>query len=260
MTEQQKETGMLVLETSGRLIMEYGGETYRVEDTVQRMGVSLGFDRAECFAVPSGVFISCEEGSGPADTRVVRIRRKETDLGRVNDVNRVSRELSAGELSPQQALEELRRIEKRKETTSPGLKIVAAGVSSMGFSLIFGADWREALLALVTASLVQAVQLLGGRLRLAGHLSDSLIGSFLTVFLPLAVGEFVPGLNTTAAIAGGLMPLLPGLTMTNAIQDMLQGDDISGASHAMRALTVAALVAGGAMIAANIIAWRGSVG
>jgi uncharacterized membrane protein YjjP (DUF1212 family) len=55
--------------------------------------------------------------------------------------------------------------------------------------------------------------------------------------------------------------MLPGLTMTNAVQDMMRGDMVSGLSHGMQALLTAALVAGGALIADTLFrfAMRGGL-
>ena len=49
---------MAPLQLAGRLIMENGGETYRVEETITRMGRAFGLQEVESFAVPSGIFIS----------------------------------------------------------------------------------------------------------------------------------------------------------------------------------------------------------
>ena len=63
------------LKLAGKLIMENGGETYRVEETVCRMGKAFGLKEVESFAVPSGVFVSfaCEDGS--IQTTVLRVHR-----------------------------------------------------------------------------------------------------------------------------------------------------------------------------------------
>ena len=53
------------LQLAGRIIMENGGETYRVEETVTRMGRAFGLKNVESFAVPSGVFVSCEKRTAP---------------------------------------------------------------------------------------------------------------------------------------------------------------------------------------------------
>ena len=49
---------MDALQLAGRIIMENGGETYRVEETITRMGQAFGLREVESFAVPSGIFIS----------------------------------------------------------------------------------------------------------------------------------------------------------------------------------------------------------
>ena len=49
-------------------------------------------------------------------------------------------------------------------------------------------------------------------------------------------------------IASAVMPLVPGLSMTNAVQDILRGDMVSGVAHCARAVMVAAMLAGGALV------------
>ena len=71
------------LHLAGRLIMENGGETCRVEETVLRMGHAFGFREVECFAVPSGLFVSYRKSDGTIETAVKRIRRK-GKIGRVH--------------------------------------------------------------------------------------------------------------------------------------------------------------------------------
>ena len=60
-------------------------------------------------------------------------------------------------------------------------------------------------------------------------------------------------LQTEAAIAGAVMPLVPGLAMTNAVQDAVRGDMLSGMSHGMQALLTACLIAGGALMASLLV-------
>ena len=75
------------LHLAGRLIMENGGETCRVEETVLRMGHAFGFREVECFAVPSGLFVSNRKSDGTIETAVKRIRRKGIDLTRIDEVS-----------------------------------------------------------------------------------------------------------------------------------------------------------------------------
>ena len=87
---------MKALQLAGRIIMENGGETYRVEETVTRMGRAFGLKDVESFAVPSGVFVSYEKEDGSHETAVLRVHRKGINLTRVNAVNQISRQAERG--------------------------------------------------------------------------------------------------------------------------------------------------------------------
>ena len=63
----------------------------------------------------------------------------------------------------------------------------------------------------------------------------------------------VPSLQTELVIAGAVMPLVPGLAMTNAVQDTMRGDMVSGLSHGVMAILTAFLIAGGALLALGIM-------
>ena len=64
---------------------------------------------------------------------------------------------------------------------------------------------------------------------------------------------FTGVLLTDAVIAGALMPLLPGLSMTNAVQDTMRGDIVSGVSHFSQAVLTASLIAVGALCGTYLI-------
>ena len=74
----------------------------------------------------------------------------------------------------------------------------------------------------------------------------SLIGSALTTaFALLITGLFSMG-DTSPIIIGAIMPLLPGLAMTNAIRDTMRGDLVSGVARGAEALLVAVALGTGA--------------
>ena len=100
------------LQLAGRLIMENGGETYRVEETITRMGKAFGLDRVESFAVPSGLFISYRKTDGETETSVTRVRKGSRRLSRVDEVNAVSRRVEQGELTCEDTLQMLRSFNR----------------------------------------------------------------------------------------------------------------------------------------------------
>ena len=244
------------LQLAGRIIMENGGETYRVEETVTRMGRAFGLKNVESFAVPSGVLVSCEKEDGTHETAVLRVHRRGTNLRRVDAVNQISRRAEAGEITPEEALRALEKIE-HSLSFRPWQLCVAAAVSSGGFAVMFGGGVADFFVGVATAGLVQALTCLLGRYRLEGMVS-TLVGSFFTTLLPLLLYHFTHVGTVDACVAGALMPLLPGLAMTNAVQDTMRGDIVSGVAHGMNAiLTASCIGAVGYTLYWALMVWAG---
>ena len=254
--ERETENGtanleMEALQTAAQLIMEHGGETFRAEETVRRMGECFGLRQVESFAVPSGVIISFRTKENRLETSVRRVRRGGTDLTAVNQVNQSSRDAEAGKYQPEETLRRLREITqgRNKPSIQP---VLAAAICAAGFVYLFQGGWKEALLSAGTAALVQGVGIL---LSMVHDLSvgPMILSGLLTAMLPSLASAWIPGLITEAVVAGALMPLVPGLAMTNAVEDTLRGDLISGMSHGVSALLTACLIAGGALLSTALI-------
>ena len=234
------------LHLAGRLIMENGGETCRVEETVLRMGHAFGFREVECFAVPSGLFVSYRKSDGTIETAVKRIRRKGIDLTRIDEVNAISRHLEQEKMSCQEVLSQLKAVERRPSRLSPLQMAGAAAMSTAGWSLMFGGGAWDTVTAFFVGLLIEWVTLLMDKLHMQ-TLVATLAGGFLAAFLPMAVNRLTGTLVVEAAVAGALMPMLPGLAMTNAVQDTMRGDMVSGISSAVSAAMSAVLLAVGAL-------------
>ena len=243
---------MEALQLAGKIIMENGGETYRAEETIARMGKGFGLEEVESFAVPSGLFISCRGENGNPVTSVKRVRRLDRNLSRVNEVNQVSRLVAAGEMDCPQALARLREIERHPGSFAGMWCLPAAFLCAAGFTLLFGGRLLSIAVAGAVAVLVQLMETLLARFRTRG-MAASILGGLLTALLPLLLARVIPGLDTELIVAGAVMPLVPGLAMTTAVQDTMRGDMVSGISHGVQAVLTACLIAGGALLAVEIM-------
>ena len=131
------------------------------------------------------------------------------------------------------------------------LLLMAAAVSSGGWTLLFGGKGIDFIIGVAVGALVQLLAQVLNRFHMQ-TLVSTLLGSFIAAFLPM-VFHRLTGLGVVdALVAGALMPMLPGLAMTNAVQDTMRGDMVSGLSHGVSAVLTAVLVAGGALMAANL--------
>ena len=244
---------MDALQLAGRIILENGGETYRAEETICRMGQGFGLEEVESFAVPSGLFISYRGAGGKPVTSVKRVRRLDRNLTRVNETNQISRRVYAGEMGCEEALEKLRAIEKDPGSFRGLWGLPAAFLCAAGFAALFGAGWLSIAAAGVVAVVVQGMEMLLARIRGGTALAASILGGLATALLPALLVLLLPSLQTELVIAGAIMPLVPGLAMTNAVQDTMRGDMVSGLSHGAQAILTACLIAGGALLAQAVL-------
>ncbi len=244
------------LTLAGRIILENGGETYRAEDTVYRMAQAMGLREPDAFGVPSGLFISFTDEAGERRTSVCRMHGRDTDLSRVDAVNQLSRRLGAGQITEEQLLEELTQLTKPAKHSRWHAPLTAA-LTALGFALMFEGNLWEMLISALCAALTQMIPWL---LPLKGsNMAKLVAGSAISTLLPMLFHRLTGFGLVDAMVAGALMPLVPGLSMTNAVLDVVRGDMVSGTAHAARALLTAALVAGGALMGTEIFRWIGGL-
>ena len=252
-------TCMKALCLAGRIILENGGETYRAEDTVLRMARALGLNDPNVFAIPSGLFISYTDDSGEQRTSINRVYLGGTQLSRVNRVNQISRDLTSGRLDPEDLLDELRAAECMGDGKALWYSPLMAFFTSASFAVMFGGGLLEILLGGLCGALTQLLpRLIPSREHSAG-MSGTLLSSVFCAFIPLTFRALTGLCATEVVIASSIMPLVPGLSMTNATQDILRGDMVSGVAHCARAIMIAAMVAGGAIVGTHLAAAVGLI-
>ena len=221
--------------------MESGAETYRVEDTMIRMAVSQKMTNSHCFVTPTGIMFS------PSDemaTRFVRINARQTDLERVALVNAVSRKLVAGEYTLQQAYDELEKIDQSNYKFNIWLQILAAATASGCFLILLGGSWTDLPFAFVfggTGFIIVETILEKTRVKFFAEF----IGSLAIGILALSAIYSGYGNDLDTIIIGSIMPLVPGLLITNAVRDLMAGHFVSGLSKGAEAFLTAFAIGGG---------------
>ena len=116
---------------------------------------------------------------------------------------------------------------------------------------MFGGRLADFIAAMLIGALVQSIAFLLDKAGMRSFVS-TLAGSFAATILPMLFQLLTGLLVVDATVAACLMPLLPGLAMTNAVQDTMRGDMVSGIASATSAVLTAAMVAGGALIGTTV--------
>lgn len=250
-----------ILRTAGeaaRMTLQYGGGANRAEDVYTRICCAFGEKDAQISAVSTSLSVSLS-ADGYCYSTVFRVKRRGVDLSKLNSINHISRGLTSGEITLEKAQEMLAEIE-----ASAGNKgivtVTAAGFSSAFFTLLFGGSLTDFAIAFAIGAFISYILSFFEK---AGTYSfvNNLLGGILDagIAIPVSAALISAGLSSQpdAVIIGGMMPLLPGLAMTNAIRDTISGDYVSGTASFMEALSMAVALAAGAAFSFGIFMWLG---
>lgn len=230
---------------AGKIMLQSGAETYRVEDTMIRMALAFGVVNAQSHVTPTAIMFSMGETE---PTNFVRIVERSTDLNKVTLVNSISRNITNGALSLENASEELKVIEKQTHAYPIYLQILAAALVSGCFTIMFKGQWIDFIPAFIVGGTGYSAIIFfhrGVEIRFfAEFLASLLIGFFSYFFIYI---DF--GLELDKIIIGSVMPMVPGLLITNAVRDLMAGHLVSGLSKSAEAfLTAFAIGAGVAVV------------
>ncbi|MEW9677594.1 threonine/serine exporter family protein [Lentibacillus sp. L22] len=239
----------MVCMLAGKITLESGAETHRVEDTMNRIASAFGLEDAQSYATPTGINFS----SGPAEsTNFIRISNRSTDLHKIANVNDISRKITAGEVDLPGALKLLKEVDRAKLTFPGWMQIISAAFVSGSFAFMFGGTWLNYLPAffiggLGFAALIGCDRFINTRF-ISEFLASILIG--LLAFISIYCGW---GSDLNKIIIGAVMPLVPGLHITNAVRDLMAGHLIAGLSKGVEAFLTAFAIGAGVAVVIGII-------
>lgn len=233
-----------VIKLAAQIMLENGGETYRVEETVEYIGNAFNLEEIESIATPTGFYLTINSKKEDSKTIVKRIKNRSINLQKLNEVNEVSRQLCQNAISLDDAIIKLEKIENSAEEHDK-FSLFYAAISSAFFSVLFGGGILEFCAAFFIGILVTLI---------SRHFEDIHSSQFFSTIISgiviASISIFITYVtrmgNYNHIIVGCIMPLLPGLAMTNAIRDTIRGDLISGTARAAEAILTAASLAAGA--------------
>lgn len=227
-----------------------GGEIYRVEESVSRLLRAYGVESGEVFAIPNCLIASANAG-GREVTSMRRIPSHGTDIWRLEAMNGLCRRLCAVPLPVPQAHRELKELLVGEKQYSRFAVLLAHFFGAGMFTLFFGGGWQDALCAggcgVAIGLTLMLMDYVGANL-----LIRTMAGGGVSALLALGLAAITPGGSVDLITIGALMILVPGVSLTNAVRDVMVGDMVSGLSKLAEAVLVGIAIALGTGLALGI--------
>ncbi|ACD23460.1 threonine/serine exporter family protein [Clostridium botulinum] len=227
---------------AGKIMLESGAETYRVEETICRICTSFGVDQADSFVIPTGIMVSISHDDEVVSL-VKRVTSRGVDLNKIDKINDLARKTQIELLSIDEFNKELIEISKG-DRYSNSYTFFWSAISAGSFAMLFGGNIKDFIVATIIGLIIKIVITICQRLSINEFFVNSLCGA-ICAFLALIFIKLNIGSNLDKIIIGAIMLLVPGLTITNAIRDTIAGDLLSGMTKALEAFLVAVSIAVG---------------
>lgn len=228
---------------AGKIMLENGAETYRVEDTVSRICKSRSFiTHAEPFVIPTGILLAIGFGDDML-TYIQRTKSKAIDLNKIALVNEFSREFVSSEMTIDEGFKRLEEIDGK--IAYPSLVIALfGGVTGGFFSLLFGGTFFDFLCAFLISIVVVRSNSILGKINMI-YFINNFMAAAIGTFLAIMAVKLELGNNMDKIVIGIIMTLVPGVAITNAARDFMLGDFLAGVSRGLEAIIVALSIAFG---------------
>ena len=228
---------------AGRMILENGGETYRVEETICIICESFGVNEADGFVTPTGIMVSVSDEFGRTISAVKRVKSRTVNLEKIARVNQLSRNVKSQNLSVDELYAKLKEIENCEKYSNLTI-ILAAAIAAATFSMMFGGNFKDFIATFFVGLILKVFAFFAGELSINEFFINCL-GGAISAICALVLVNFGIGENIDMIIIGAIMLLVPGLTITNAIRDTIAGDLLSGLTRGAEAFLVAISIAVG---------------
>lgn len=242
-----------VCEIAARL-HSYGTTAQRLEGAVEALSRRLGLE-CEPWSNPTGIILSFSDPSKPLGasdtTRVIRLAPGENDLHKLSEADRIAEAVAGGRMSIAQGHAALRGLDRARSRRWRIAQVLVFGLSSAGVAGLWRLPWPD----IATAGLIGL--LIGGLSRLTEkrprlkEASDA-VSALLAGFVAILIASFVVPLNLNTVIIASLVVLLPGLTLTNAVNELTSQHLVSGTARLAGAVATVLKLTVGAMIAVTL--------
>lgn len=233
---------------AGKIMVENGSEISRVNDTMMRIAQNAGVQTANVYVTITGVMMSIQ---GRNATQIASVTKRTIDLEKVTQVNQLSREFADQRIDLPTLHSRLNQLDAAARSFPLWLQLVGAALVAGPLMIMFRNETVNTWPTVVIGTLGYLVFWLLNRYLKIKFLSELVAALFIGLSAEWAC-QFGWGTNMNDIIIGALMPLVPGVPLTNAVRDTLAGNFISGPARGVEALISAAALGFGIAV---VITW-----
>ena len=225
-----------VVELGGHL-HAYGTTAQRLEGAVEAVAKRLGLE-CEPWVNPTGMILAFSDPARPAGesdtTRVIRLGLGDTDLYKLCEADRIAEDVMAG-----------------TGWRGRGMQLLGFALASAAVAGLLRLPWLDIATAGVIGLLIGLVDIAAQQRPRLQEAADAISG-LVAGTVAILVSNLVAPLNLNTVIIASLIVLLPGMSLTNAVNELTSRHLVSGTARFAGALTTILKLTIGTAIALTV--------
>lgn len=256
-----------VVELAKRLHL-YGTTAQRLEGAVSGVAQRLKLD-CEPWSSPTALILTFSDPLRPPGasdaTRVIRVSPGENDLQRLSETDRIAEDVLASRIGLAAGRAAMAALDKPRGRAWDAMQVLGFGMAAASVAGLLRLPWLDISVSASTGLLIGLLIQLAGQRSGFRDATDA-VAAMIAASIAILVATFVAPLNQNTVIIASLIVMLPGLALTNAINELGSQHLVAGTARFAGAITTVLKLAVGVAIAmylANLLglqpqvrAWR----
>src|SRR5690606_3188715 len=228
----------------------YGTTAQRLEGAIVAVSGELGLD-CEPMVHPTGMVMSFSDPRRPVGlsdiTRVIRAQQGDTDLAKLSEADRIAEEVVAGRLGIGDGHAALRALERPPTRRANVLGVLVFGMAAASIATMWRLPWVDIATAGVAGLLIGLLDYASRGHPQVREAGEALAG-MAAAAVAILVAAFIAPLNLNTVIISALIVLVPGMSLTNAVNELASQHLVAGTARFAGAMaTLMKLTVGGAL-------------
>ncbi|TYP89961.1 threonine/serine ThrE exporter family protein [Blastococcus xanthinilyticus] len=237
---------------AGELLLSSGASAAEVTATCTAVARAGGLRGVECDITFTSITVSghpADDDVPVSDLRLVQ--QRDLDYTRATVVHDIVGDLTEGRITPTEADHRLVAAGRARQRYPRAVVICARATLAASVAVLLGAG------VLVTASAFGATVLVGlaidglGRRGLPAFFQNA-VGGLIATVVALALVAADLGVRPPLVIAGGIVLLLPGVTLVGAVHDAITGFYVTASARAFETFLLTAGIISGVAVGLSL--------
>jgi len=215
------------------MLHKYGTPAYRLEAHLMEVATHLNLKSSFVMSPTSVTFVIWTDGHEEEYTHVARVDPGDHDLGSLADTDDVVNQVLVGELSLEEADNELEAILNKKSPYNAWMTGFTFALSGAAFAMLMGTSWNDVLWSGLISLLVFLFVLWSGYSKRVTHMLEPLV-AIVAGLAACAVSSYLdPGVNIRLVVLSSIIVFIPGLALALGFAELSARHLVSGTARVM---------------------------